>query len=92
MPLGINRRDQHPAPGFRERANGELSYVGNYGFSYSSSVSGSNGMYLDFNVTHLYSSIPASRTLVATVFSCVASRNKRNTPPRASAIRARAIQ
>ncbi|WP_294599775.1 hypothetical protein [uncultured Rikenella sp.] len=28
-------------------------YVGNYGFSYSSSVSGSNGMYLNFYVTGL---------------------------------------
>ncbi len=49
------------APGFRERANGVLSNVGTYGFSYSSSVSGSNGVYLDFNVTHLYSSFAYPR-------------------------------
>ncbi|WP_294596513.1 hypothetical protein [uncultured Rikenella sp.] len=28
-------------------------YVGHHGFSYSSSVSGSNGVYLDFGVTYL---------------------------------------
>ena len=43
----------HPAPGFRSLASGGLSYVGNGGFSYSSSVSGSNGVYLDFYVTGL---------------------------------------
>ncbi len=41
------------APGFRSLASGGLSYVGNGGFSYSSSVSGSNGVYLDFYVTGL---------------------------------------
>ncbi|WP_294599297.1 hypothetical protein [uncultured Rikenella sp.] len=50
MPLGING---NPAPGFRERANGELVSVGSNGFSYSSSVSGSNGVYLHFVVTYL---------------------------------------
>ncbi|WP_300681824.1 hypothetical protein [uncultured Rikenella sp.] len=46
----------YPAPGFRERANGGLSSVGNNGFSYSSSVSGSNGVYLHFGVTYLHPS------------------------------------
>ncbi|WP_300853248.1 hypothetical protein [uncultured Rikenella sp.] len=43
----------YPAPGFRERANGGPGYVGSSGFSYSSSVSGSNGVYLNFSVTDL---------------------------------------
>ncbi len=42
-----------PAPGYRERANGTLSAVGYHGFSYSSSVSRSNGVYLYFNVATL---------------------------------------
>ncbi len=50
-----------PAPGYRERANGGLSNVGNNGFSYSSSVSGSNGVYLNFNVTNLNPSNANSR-------------------------------
>ncbi|WP_300728806.1 hypothetical protein [uncultured Rikenella sp.] len=53
MPLGINGRE-NPAPGFRDRANGGLSYVDGDGFSYSSSVSGSNGVCLYFGVTNLY--------------------------------------
>ncbi|WP_300829605.1 hypothetical protein [uncultured Rikenella sp.] len=46
-----------PAPGFRDAGNngrfGALAYVGHGGFSYSSSVSGSNGVYLHFYVTGL---------------------------------------
>ena len=49
------------APGFRSLASGGLSYVGNGGFSYSSSVSGSNGVYLNFYVTYLYPSHAFSR-------------------------------
>ena len=54
-------RITRPAPGFRERANGGLNNVGNNGFSYSSSVSGSNGVYLNFNVTNLNPSNANSR-------------------------------
>ncbi len=46
-------RGKHPAPGFRERANGALSIVGNRGYSWSSTVSSTGGMYLDFNVAWL---------------------------------------
>ena len=46
-----------PAPGFRDAGNngkfGALVNVGNNGFSWSSSVSGSNGVYLNFNTTNL---------------------------------------
>ena len=46
-----------PAPGYRDAGNngrlGALAHVGNYGFGYSSSVSGSTGVYLDFYVTGL---------------------------------------
>ncbi len=46
-----------PAPGFRDAGNngknGDLMNVGNSGFSWSSSVSGSNGVYLNFNATNL---------------------------------------
>jgi len=51
----------YPAPGYRERANGGLGHVGNHGFSYSSSVSGSNGVYLNFYVTYLNPSNANSR-------------------------------
>ncbi|WP_294600986.1 hypothetical protein [uncultured Rikenella sp.] len=37
------------------------SHVGNYGFSYSSSLSGSNGVYLSFGVTHLNPSYTTDR-------------------------------
>ena len=49
------------APGFRERADGGLSYVGSHGFSYSSFVNGINGVYLDFYVTYLNPSYASSR-------------------------------
>ncbi|WP_304708312.1 hypothetical protein [uncultured Rikenella sp.] len=55
----------YPAPGFRDAGNngrlGALTNVGNYGFSYSSSVSGSTGVYLDFYVAHLNPSYANSR-------------------------------
>ena len=41
------------APGFRDRANGGLSRVGNGGFSWSSDTTGIGGMYLTFDVTTL---------------------------------------
>ncbi|WP_300829475.1 hypothetical protein [uncultured Rikenella sp.] len=52
---------EKPAPGFRERANGGLSSVGSSGFSYSSSVGGSNGVCLHFGVTYLNPSHASSR-------------------------------
>jgi len=39
------------APGYRERAGGGLSYVGKGGYNWASTVSGTNGMHLNFNVT-----------------------------------------
>ena len=55
----------YPAPGFRDAGNfgrlGDLVYVGHHGFSYSSSVSGSNGVYLGFDVTWLGPSSASSR-------------------------------
>ncbi|WP_300646476.1 hypothetical protein [uncultured Rikenella sp.] len=49
-----------PAPGFRDAGNdgrlGDLLYIGNSGFCYSSSMSGSNGVYLTFTVASLYHS------------------------------------
>ncbi len=50
-----------PAPGFRSNASGALSSVGTDGFSYSSSVSGSNGVCLHFGVTYLNPSHASSR-------------------------------
>ncbi|WP_300828805.1 hypothetical protein [uncultured Rikenella sp.] len=57
MPLGINGKE-HTAPGFRNAGNetgweGITRRIGRDGFSYSSSVSGSNGVYLNFYVTNL---------------------------------------
>ncbi len=51
----------YPAPGFRSNASGALSSVGTDGFSYSSSVSGSNGVYLAFTVAYLNPSNADSR-------------------------------
>ncbi len=55
----------YPAPGFRDVGTngrlGDLVGVGNNGFSYSSSVSGSYGVYLGFRVTNLYPSLASSR-------------------------------
>ncbi len=44
------RRD---APGYRHRDTGALNNVGNNGYSWSSAVSGTNGMNLNFNATWL---------------------------------------
>ncbi|WP_294600817.1 hypothetical protein [uncultured Rikenella sp.] len=43
----------YPAPGYRNRDTGALGRVGYGGYSWSSTVSGSNGMHLDFYVTWL---------------------------------------
>ncbi|WP_297832359.1 hypothetical protein [uncultured Rikenella sp.] len=42
-----------PAPGCRYRGTGALNGVGNYGYSWASTVIGTNGMYLHFHVTYL---------------------------------------
>ncbi|WP_300728666.1 hypothetical protein [uncultured Rikenella sp.] len=55
------RGPSNTASGFRNSSSGALSNVGNDGFSYSSSVSGSNGVYLGFNVTYLNPSRANSR-------------------------------
>ncbi len=51
-------RAWYPAPGYRDAGSrtggeGDLWYVGYNGYSWSSSVSGSNGVYLYFNATGL---------------------------------------
>lgn len=51
----------HPAPGYRERASGALGGVGNYGYSWSSTVSGTYGMYLWFYSAGLYPSNTGGR-------------------------------
>ncbi|WP_297628190.1 hypothetical protein [uncultured Rikenella sp.] len=54
MPLGINGEERHlPSPGYRDRGTGALNSVGNHGYSWASTVSGANGMHLDFYVTRL---------------------------------------
>ncbi len=59
MSLGINgwgrRSTNYPAPGFRANGNGALSYVGNAGYNWSSAVSSTDGMNLNFRVIWLYS-------------------------------------
>ncbi len=47
---------QYPAPGVRHRDTGEPMGVGNDGYSSSSSVNGTNGLYLGFFTQNLYSS------------------------------------
>ncbi|WP_297627433.1 hypothetical protein [uncultured Rikenella sp.] len=42
-----------PAPGFREHSSGAQKSNGNHGFSWSSSFSGTSGVYLTFDVTYL---------------------------------------
>ncbi|WP_300681702.1 hypothetical protein, partial [uncultured Rikenella sp.] len=48
------------APGFRDPGHhgqfGNAIYVGNFGYSWSSTVSGTNGMHLDFGVRWLHPS------------------------------------
>ena len=55
----------NPAPGYRDAGNndafGILSSVGNYGSSYSSSISGSKGVYLDFSAPNLRIGYASSR-------------------------------
>ncbi|WP_294598487.1 hypothetical protein [uncultured Rikenella sp.] len=61
MPLGINGRDQYPAPGFLHYYSGALYYVGNSGFCWSSAMSGAYGVYLDFHVAGFNSGSAHSR-------------------------------
>ncbi|WP_300727391.1 hypothetical protein [uncultured Rikenella sp.] len=44
----------HPAPGFRGGTSGELVYVGNGGYNWGSSTSGTGSIYLRFYATALY--------------------------------------
>ena len=46
--------EYRPAPGFRHGPSGTLIGTGNYGYSYSSSASGTNSIFLHFS-THLLS-------------------------------------
>ncbi|WP_294599797.1 hypothetical protein [uncultured Rikenella sp.] len=46
----------HPAPGYRHRDTGALVNVGRYGYSWSSAVSGNNGVFLNFGTQHLSTS------------------------------------
>ena len=50
----------YPAPGFRDAGNsgrlGALADVGNNGCSWSSAVSSTSGVFLNFGVAHLYPS------------------------------------
>ncbi len=50
------RGQSNPAPGFRNYAEGDLTDVGNRGYSWSSTANNTNGMYLDFSATVLYPS------------------------------------
>ena len=49
------------APGYRSRDTGALNGVGSNGYSWASTVSGTNGMYLGFDVTWLHPSNAGSR-------------------------------
>ncbi len=55
LPLGING-DERPAPGYRYPNEGTLGAIGSNGYSWASTVSGTNGMYLNFGVAWLYPS------------------------------------
>ncbi len=54
-------RIRAPAPGYRGNGEGALWNVGSNGYSWSSSVSGTNGLYLHFDATNLYPSTTAHR-------------------------------
>ncbi|WP_294599848.1 hypothetical protein [uncultured Rikenella sp.] len=51
-----------PAPGFRTLSTGALSNVGNNGYSWSSTVSGTNGLFLYFDTPGLYTGYSGTRT------------------------------
>ncbi len=55
----------YPAPGYRDAGNygrlGDMNGVGNGGYSWASTVSGTNSMNLDFHVAQLYPSYVGSR-------------------------------
>ncbi|WP_298080795.1 hypothetical protein [uncultured Rikenella sp.] len=51
-----------PAPGYRERSNGELVGPGGYGYSYSASFNNSHCFWLDFKPTWLNPSHTHGRT------------------------------
>ncbi|WP_294601220.1 hypothetical protein [uncultured Rikenella sp.] len=55
----------YPAPGYRDAGNdgrlGDLAYVGNSGYSWSSAVSGTGGVFLGFSTQGLYPSSVSGR-------------------------------
>ncbi|WP_297832457.1 hypothetical protein [uncultured Rikenella sp.] len=51
----------YPAPGYRHRDTGALWNVGSLGYSWASTVSGANGMTLNFYVAWLYPSNAGNR-------------------------------
>ncbi|WP_294599792.1 hypothetical protein [uncultured Rikenella sp.] len=59
MPLGINGNS--PAPGYRGAGSGVSDGVGNYGYSWSSAVSGTYGVFLYFYTQYLSPSYAHTR-------------------------------
>ncbi|WP_297626097.1 hypothetical protein [uncultured Rikenella sp.] len=53
---------ERPAPGYRVWDSGEMSYVGNLGFSWSSVMNDIRGSALNFHSQGLYTNSSASRT------------------------------
>ncbi len=60
-----NKQYRAAPPGYRDAGNvgrmGALTHVGNYGSCYSSSISGSKGVYLDFSAPNLRIGYASSR-------------------------------
>ncbi|WP_297829676.1 hypothetical protein [uncultured Rikenella sp.] len=65
MPLGINGEESGAAPGYRDAGYygrlGDLTDIGNYGYSWSSTISGANSQKLRFYVTGLTPSHAGNR-------------------------------
>ncbi len=55
-------RWRRPAPGYRRRDTGGLKYVGSRGYSWVSTLSGTNGMNFFFSVTALHPSYTTYRS------------------------------
>ncbi len=52
----------YPAPGYLIRTTGVLSGLGNWGYSWASTISGTNAYYLEFYYGRIYPSTASSRT------------------------------
>ena len=50
-----------PAPGYRHSNSGALGDVGNRGYSWSSAISGTSGVFLNFSVASLNPSLVNGR-------------------------------